>query len=231
VRFRKQFIHSLLRCFAVLIDGEQAVLPSATGFNTMPPRLRLFMAIDPPGETSTHVRRIIEQLRRSGIEAGWVDPSQLHLTLHFLGSVNESELHAICPLMDQACEGLSPFEVEYGGVGAFPGPENPRTIWLGVRRGGEELVRLHDALGHLLEPLGYPLERRRFLPHITVGRVRREKQGSDSTVAGALAVELEKLVDVAAGGGEIAEVSLFSSHLDRNGPAYELLHTADLLGR
>jgi 2'-5' RNA ligase len=208
---------------------ESAVQPPK---KPMPPRLRLFIAVDPPGETAAHARRIIDGLRRAGIEASWVNPAQLHLTLHFLGNnVDESDLHAICLAMDRACRDIEPFEVEYGGVGVFPNPTNPRTIWLGVRKGTDDLIRLHDALAALLEPLGYQPEDRRYRPHATIGRVRRGKHADHAGAGGAVAGELEKFADRPAGGGGVAEVALYASRLERDGPVYQLLHAATLQGR
>ncbi len=200
----------------------------------MPPRLRLFIAIDPPAETAAHARRIIERLRRTGVEATWADPAQLHLTLHFLGNgIDEADLHPICRAMDQAGAGIAPFEIECGGVGAFPDAANPRTIWIGIRQGAEPLIRLHEALAAVLEPLGYPAEERRYRPHITLGRVRRDK-GRDRAGPEAsrdLLAEIDRLADLPAGGVEVGSVELYASRLDRDGAVYDRLHTAELRGR
>ena len=198
----------------------------------MPSSLRLFIAIDPPAETAAHAGRIIERLRRTGVDAKWVSPSDLHLTLHFLGNnIDGSDLHAICLALDQAGGEIRPFVAEYCGVGAFPDPKNPRTIWLGVRRGADDLIRLHDALAALLEPLGYPPEERRYRPHITIGRVRREKQGDFAAATQALAGELETLAALPMGEAGVTEVTLYASRLERHGPIYERIHTAELHGR
>lgn len=197
----------------------------------MPPRLRLFIAVDPPSETAVQAGRIIERLKRLGLDATWVNPAHLHLTLHFLGNnVDEADLHGICVAMNAACASLPPIDVAFGGVGAFPDAKNPRTIWLGVREGIAGLVALHDALATQLEPLGFPAEERRYRPHVTLGRLRREKGGGPLATT-VLAEELERLTELAAGTAEIAEVTLYASRLDRDGPEHEKLHVADLQGR
>jgi 2'-5' RNA ligase len=197
----------------------------------MPPSLRLFLAIDPPAETAVQARRIIGRLERFGLDAKWVDPGQLHLTLQFLGSdVDATHLHGLCLAMDQACAATAPFEVECGGVGAFPNAVNPRTIWLGVREGAEDLTRLHGSLAAVLGPLGYPAEDRRFVPHITLGRIRPGRQWHASAEAKALADEMERLVDLSAGRRLVQHVILYASQRDRTGPVYSRMHTAKLRG-
>lgn len=198
----------------------------------MPADLRLFVAVEPPGATATAAARVIERLRRAGVEARWVDPAQLHVTLHFLGDVPATDLPAICRALDAAGGRTGPFEVAIGGVGAFPDPARPRTIWLGVREGAAGLVALHAALAAELEPLGFRTEERRFVPHVTIGRVQggRARGGGRGGGASALAAEIERLADLDAGCGEVATVALVSSRLERTGPVHEIIHTADFAG-
>lgn len=197
----------------------------------MPPRLRLFLAIDPPAETATQARRVIGRLGRAGVEAAWADPVRMHLTLQFLGNdVDEIRLPAICLAMDQACAAAPPFEVEFGGVGAFPSIDHPRTIWLGVREGAEDLIRLHEALATVLGPLGYPAEERRFIPHVTLGRVRPGRHWHTSAASKSLADEMRRLADLAAGQTLVREVALYASQRDHTGPVYTRMHAARLRG-
>lgn len=192
----------------------------------MPRPLRLFIAIDPPRETVTAAGRIIERLTRAGVEAAWVEPARQHLTLQFLGDeVDDADLHRICVAIDEAAATVPPFAATFGGVGVFPNPRRPRVLWLGVREGEAELVRLHDALALRLEPLGFPGEARRYQPHLTLGRFRG---GDGRGVAGGVATALDACASVDAGGGMVSRVCLYESRLAPEGPAYDRLHVARL---
>jgi len=195
--------------------------------------LRLFVAVEPPGATTTAAARVIERLRRAGVEARWVDPAQLHITLHFLGDVATADLPAVCRALDAAGGRVAPFEIGIGGVGGFPDPRRPRTIWLGVREGAAGLVAVHAAVAADLEPLGFRIEQRRFVPHVTIGRVQggRVRGGRGGPANGgdsALAAEVARLADIDGGRAEVAAVSLVASRLERGGPIHEIVHTADL---
>ncbi len=192
----------------------------------MPQPLRLFIAVDVPGETIAVAKRVIERLHRTGIDARWVEPARLHLTLWFLGNVAAEEVPAICRAIDRAAAAVPPLDLLLAGVGAFPDAANPRTVWLGVRGGAEGLVTLHEALGVELEPLGFLPEERRYRPHVTLGRVRH----GDPAATHRLAAEIATLADLPGGAAGIDSVSLVSSSRGRDGPAYEVLHTADLGG-
>lgn len=189
-------------------------------------RLRLFIAVDLSNEVVAHARRVVQKLQAAPARVRWVDTKNMHLTLHFLGDVDELEMPAICKALDEVGAESGPFDVEVGGVGAFPNVHNPRTLWLGIRRGGDDLVALHGRIDRRLEALGYRSEERQFKPHLTVGRVRENPPEALAALAG----ELSALADLHAGVTDVCEVVLYQSTPGREGPTYEALHTADLKG-
>ena len=69
----------------------------------------------------------------------------MHWTLKFLGDVDILETPAICDAVGRAVESLASFDVETHGVGAFPDVHRPRTVWIGMGRGSEQMIELHDA--------------------------------------------------------------------------------------
>jgi 2'-5' RNA ligase len=190
-------------------------------------RHRLFIAVELSPEVTTHAARVIARLQATQIQAKWVEPGRMHLTMQFLGDVDELEIPTVCRVMDETGAEMEPFDVEIGGAGAFPNLDAPRTLWLGIRRGGEDLIELHDRLDARLRPLGFRSEDRRFRPHLTIGRLRE----NEPTALTALAAELGQLTDLHAGVVDVCDFALFVSTPKAEGSGYEVLHTADFNGR
>jgi len=185
--------------------------------------VRTFVAV----ELSDAVREAAAELGRrlgaAGAEVKWVDAANMHLTLQFLGDVPMQETAAVCKAAAGAVEGIEPFDLEIRGAGAFPHPGRPRTIWLGAGAGLDEMVVLHGRVEDALAELGFRKERRRYKPHLTIGRVRRGKIGL---------AELGNLIrenaDYSAGLCTVSEVVVFSSQLEPTGPIYTALGRAAL---
>lgn len=96
----------------------------------------------------------------------------MHLTLVFLEEVAEDFADATAGPLAAACAGHRAFNVRLSGLGAFPGPQRARVLWVGLERGREEMVGLQRSVAAALEPLGYRPEKRGFSPHLTLGRLR-----------------------------------------------------------
>ncbi|MDH3718875.1 MAG: RNA 2',3'-cyclic phosphodiesterase, partial [Planctomycetota bacterium] len=156
----------------------------------------------------------------------WVAEQNLHWTLKFLGDVDSNLVPRICDCLADAVAVISPFDVQAVGVGAFPSAHRPRTVWLGIREGNEPFIQLHDALEEPLNELGFRTEHRRFQPHMTLGRVRSSPRG-----VGQLGSKIAEFASFDTGGMRVSEIILFSSLLDRHGPAYQVLGRAPLAGK
>src|SRR5262245_10420769 len=128
-------------------------------------RVRTFIAIDLGQDIRARLVSLQETLGRSGVEVKWVEPENLHITLLFLGEVDQRELIDVCRAVQGAAKSLSTFSVSIEKVGAFPNLRRPRTLWVGVGQGAEEVSRLHDALETPLLELGcYRREERKYTP-------------------------------------------------------------------
>ncbi len=219
--------------------------------------LRAFIAIDISAGIRSAAHKTLKPLKQAFPNVKWVDDEQFHVTLKFLGpNVPTTELHKLILALERACQSFEQFDLIFEGLGAFPNASNPRTIWIGVTDGVDELRRLAGRIDAELEKLGYPVEGREFSPHLTIGRTRRrDRDGGGSfdddqfsrkstprVASSRRAAESDDVQDnfasltrmiydranVFFGSSPVDAVILYSSELDRNGPQYEPLATIDL---
>ena len=184
--------------------------------------LRTFIAVEISAAVRTKAEELIELLRASRADVKWVEPHNLHLTLQFLGDVPENLIAEVCKAVERGAGEVEPFELEICGAGAFPNLGKPRTIWLGAKEGAERMADLHDNIALTLADLGFQDEDRRYQTHLTIGRV---KTMQNVALLGPL---LKQHVDFPAGKFHVDQATVFSSRLERGGPIYEKLWTANL---
>jgi 2'-5' RNA ligase len=189
---------------------------------------RLFIAVPLPPEAVADCAELIDRVRSAplGDVPRWVHVPNLHLTVRFLGATPAARVEAVAAAVDAALDGTRAFEVELAGAGAFPDPQRPRTLWLGIRRGAEELGAMARALDDALAPLGWPPEDRPYRPHLTVARLDAAPRVDGVAIARAL--------DEAALGWRTAfrarEAVLFRSHIGGGAPRHERLLEHALAG-
>ncbi len=196
------------------------------------PGRRLFVAVPLSDEAVARVSGLVEQVRagtdprgrRRGRDVRWVRLDGLHLTLRFIGPTVEARIPPVVEAVRAAASGEPSFTIRIDGAGAFPNPDRPRALWLGVGEGAEELTRLAGALDARLVDAGWPASDRPFQPHLTLAR-------SDGVPAGAETAR--RLADVARGLDLVSPVDrlvLFES-ITGGGPArYAALETVRLHG-
>lgn len=181
-------------------------------------RLRTFVAVDLGKNLRSRCAALQETLARSGADVKWVEEENLHVTLLFLGEVDDRTVPDVCRTVAQVAGRHEGFALAVQAVGCFPNPRRPRVVWAGVGAGAQELVAIHDALEGPLQDLGcYRREERQYTPHITLGRARGE-QSTDG-----LATALARKADWQGGIVEVRELLVLSSQLMREGPVYAVL--------
>jgi 2'-5' RNA ligase len=188
--------------------------------------LRTFVAVAVSHEVRIRARQLVDALSCTAAKVRWVEPENLHYSLKFLGDVELLEIPRVCEAVTRAALDLPPFEIIARGAGAFPDVARPRTIWLGVADGSQQMIELNEAIERELAPLGFRREQRRFRPHLTIGRVRGGPAG-----LGELGQLVQQHADFVGGVVSVDEVVVFSSELGRDGPTYEPLATATLQGK
>src|SRR5436190_22217863 len=98
-------------------------------------RLRTFIAVDLGKTIRDRIIKLQEQLARTGTEVKWVEPENLHVTLLFLGEVDNREVPAVCKVIAEGTAKQPPFPMSVETVGCFPNPRRPRVVWVGVTEG------------------------------------------------------------------------------------------------
>lgn len=186
-------------------------------------RLRTFIAVDLGQAIRDRLGSLQDNFRRLTAGVKWTEAENLHITLLFLGEVDDREIPAVCKAVDDVCQASPVFPSSVEGSGCFPNPRRPRILWVGVGAGASELIALHDALEPPLLALGcYRREERKFTPHVTLGRVRGE-----AAPAG-LAQALAKHQSWKAGDTTVREVHVMASELTPTGPKYTVLSRSKL---
>ena len=186
-------------------------------------RIRTFIAVEVDKNIRERMVTLQETLARSGTDVNWTQPENMHVTLLFLGEVDERDVVSVCRAVSACCEKLAPFTMKVERAGCFPNPRRPRILWVGVGDGTQELCALHDALETPLLELGcYRREERQYTPHITLGRVKGQRP------ADRLAEELQRQLGWRAGEAEVREVVVMSSELRPEGPVYAVLSRGKL---
>ncbi len=130
---------------------------------------RAFVAVDV--QCGEEMLKALAQLKEFGRALKLVSPENVHVTLKFLGEVQEGAVPELEKVMRRAAEGVRPFSVRLRGTGVFPNPRKPRVVWAGME-GTEPLALMVAVLEEGCEPLGFRRERRSFSPHLTLARVR-----------------------------------------------------------
>ncbi|RME28264.1 MAG: RNA 2',3'-cyclic phosphodiesterase [Candidatus Zixiibacteriota bacterium] len=184
--------------------------------------MRLFIAFPLAPPVKQQLAEIIADLRRFDEPVRWVKAENIHLTLRFLGDTDEKLLPRLKEMIISLAPRYQPVEANFSTLGAFPNLRRPRVIWVGLTDLPDYLYELTDEIEKSVRKLGFEPEHRRFKPHLTLGRVKRDRQ------LRALPGEIERY-RLSPAGVPLDRLSLFQSTLTPDGPIYKTLTTC-LLG-
>jgi 2'-5' RNA ligase len=180
--------------------------------------VRLFVALNLPDRTRHALWDAISPLRDLDLPVSWVRPEGIHVTLKFLGEVEESRQGELTTALGAAAAGVRPLPLVLGGFGAFPAIARPRVLWVGIEP-EPALELLQHGVERQFAPLGFPTEARTFHPHVTVGRARKDAR--PAAFAG-LESRLERLSFAET--VMVESVDLMCSTLQRGGAVYQVAH-------
>ena len=187
---------------------------------------RIFIAVRLPDEVIGKITRISQffqsQLPEEALK--WVETENLHLTLRFLGEIPETTIEQVQQVLAQVATAQKSFELSVEGLGMYPNPKQPRTIWLGVQ-GVKPLIALHAELEKALGRIGIEKESRPFDPHLTLARVRDR---TSREMAHHIGETLAAFKVDSLGVFRVNEIHLIESQLTPQGPIYTTRFTAPL---
>lgn len=180
--------------------------------------MRTFIAVEIPKEKREIVWRLIKSEKERGLPIKWVEFENLHITLKFLGEIDEKKKEELSPILSEISKKYKPFNVSLEGLGCFPSPRNPRVLWVGVGEGDKELIRIAKELENSLIRYGFKKEERKFHPHLTIGRIKTFCKVDDI---------LERPIKTDS--FLITSLILFKSTLKPEGPIYDELNRFPLM--
>jgi 2'-5' RNA ligase len=178
--------------------------------------IRCFIAVECGcDELAAKFREVRRMLEAARADVKFVEPENIHLTLKFLGEIE----HSLVEQVSKIVEGISfqPFTARIERVGVFPNLRRPRVVWAGITEGASQLEEIWGEIDGKLRELGFERERRRFSPHITIGRVRSGRNRDQ------LIHEISSLRDYVFGELHVDRIALKKSVLTPRGPIYSTL--------
>ena len=189
--------------------------------------MRTFISADIPDQEREGLGLFLSRLRDMKLEwLRWVQPEAVHLTLKFLGEIDEDNIGPVLAAMGRACEGESPFRLSTGEMGCFPHRRSPQVVWLGLNGAMEALGRLQAKLDESVHRgARLPLETHSFRPHLTLARVRR---GASETERRQIWERIEATPPPEPITWQVSQLSLIHSTLLPKGPQYRTLGLAAL---
>lgn len=188
-----------------------------TGGDEIGVKLRTFVAVEISEEIRKGLSDLITRLKTTGADVKWVAPENIHITLKFLGYIEDTQVAAVSELIRKAAASINSFTVAIKHLGVFPNTKKPRVIFVVAHEKGNNLATIYSRLDESLTELGIEREGREFTPHLTVGRVKSSKNLK------ALAEAMDSLKESSFGQQTVEDVVLMQSDLKPTGPIYKKL--------
>lgn len=176
--------------------------------------IRTFIAVELPDRFLQEIEELESELNTAGLKL--VQPQQVHITMKFLGDINESNIEPIASALSQI--NCAPFEARIKGIGVFPKPAYIKVIWLGAQGNFEAL---HNEVERVLLPFKFGKDQH-FSPHATLARVKELREKA------LLLEKIRKLETIDIGTMNVGSICLKKSTLKPQGPIYETLKEIQL---
>ena len=184
--------------------------------------MRTFIAVDIFQAAKDGLERTVSGLREMGLgDVRWVQLQGIHLTLKFLGEIDDAMVQPILAAAERSCHGTGSFELTLSGLGCFPNSKKPRVIWAGLEGDIEALIQLQARLDQELHlSCSFKREDRPFRPHLTLARVRDIASDKDRRSVGERIDAVPLPTDIR---WTVSQINLIHSTLTPQGAKYRTL--------
>lgn len=181
---------------------------------------RVFVAIDISDEARRKVSAYINDLRRRfpKVRVGWEKPEKLHLTMKFLGGVEDEQFGKLIEAVEKTALENLPFKLRITGGGVFPSPKRARILWLGIKDEKGSLLKLNEILENECEKQGFEKENRNFKAHLTIARLKENSNELAETHLRENFYTVEF---------EVSDVVIYRSELQPTGSVYSVVSKHD----
>jgi 2'-5' RNA ligase len=187
--------------------------------------VRTFVAVLIDEDLRNRITEVQGRIKKLAPDVKWVAPENLHVTLKFLGDVREDLLPKVFLAVEEAVQGLWPFNMSVSGIGAFPNARRARVVWIGLEDGEDRLRELAISINEKLAKLNFEREENEFKAHITIERVKTSRF-LDELAKGLVEVDARNL-----GVQRVSSIAVMKSDLRRDGPIYTPLKIIELSQR
>jgi len=180
--------------------------------------IRTFISVSVPKEIVNIQSMLKSTVEPKGVKVRWVMNGKMHLTLKFLGNITQGSIDNLNEALFNAVKSAKVINLSISGTGAFPVKGRPNVLWLGIKGDIDELKELTVNINNSLEPLGFITEKRDFLPHVTIARIKsnQKKIPNISNYLNTTFTELPM---------KIVKISLMQSESFSKGTFYTILGT------
>lgn len=184
--------------------------------------MRSFIAIELHETVKKILAEFQQEMKKCGPDVRWTRLDNIHLTLKFLGNIEEDKADTIAEKIKGACKGRSGFKIGITGTGVFPNDRSPRVLWAGIDL-NDEIIALHEKIEDAMASVGFEREKRRFSPHLTLGRFR--SPGGKQAALDKLDSYREKIFGIM----DVNSVLLMRSDLGPGGAKYTKIAICNLI--
>ncbi len=183
---------------------------------------RLFLAVRPPRDVAESLERFVGPRREASPDVRWAAPEHWHLTLVFLGAVDDQRVDDLTERLTVIAARNPSFDIALEGAGCYPHPDAAKVIWMGVAKGAGELEQLALRCRTAAQRSGIGVQGGRYEPHLTLARHGR----------GVLARRWLQVVDSFPPlSWHVSDFVLVDSELTRGGPRHTVAERFDLTGQ
>jgi RNA 2',3'-cyclic 3'-phosphodiesterase len=184
------------------------------------PVIRTFIALPASSEIQQKMTTVQSELKAVQADVKWELQDKFHITLKFLGSVEQSKIESLSSALLDSVKQFLGFELTYNSLGTFPNIQNPRVIWIGAKT-DQVMLDLHSRIENVCSNFGFQKEERAFHPHITFGRVKGTRNLARLT-------EAIKTITFEPIQSRCSELLLMKSDLHPSGSIYTILKSFPL---